>query len=102
MDLLLEFRNGIITGEGHDGVGAFVIAGIYSAENHECSWQKTYVGRHTVAYRGFGEDKGIWGTWTLTTVKGGFHIWPLSEGQPLTATAEEDSCRRPETAPLVG
>ncbi len=101
MDLLLEFRNGIITGEGHDGVGAFVIAGIYSAENHECSWQKTYVGRHTVAYRGFGEDKGIWGTWTLSVAKGGFHIWPLSEGQPFIAIAEEYSSERTETAPLI-
>jgi hypothetical protein len=99
MDLILEFRNGIISGEGHDGVGVFVIAGDYSTEDHECSWQKTYVGRHTVDYRGFGENNGIWGTWNLVVAKGGFHIWPLADGKPLTAEEEEDSSKQPATEP---
>ncbi|HWB58018.1 MAG TPA: hypothetical protein VG733_00935 [Chthoniobacteraceae bacterium] len=99
MDLLLEFRNGAITGEGADGLGIFVISGAYSERDGECTWNKTYVGNrtHTVAYRGFGEKKGIWGTWTLPRAKGGFHIWPLSDGAPLPGLEEE----KPEELPLV-
>ena len=30
-----------------------------------------------VFYRGFGEGKGIWGTWEIRwEARGGFHIWP--------------------------
>jgi hypothetical protein len=95
MDLVLEFMQGIISGEGHDGIGGFVIAGNYSVENQECAWQKTYVGRHMVAYKGFGEDKGIWGTWTLPGAKGGFQIWRLAEGAPVAEVEKE------ENAPLL-
>ena len=77
MDLILEFQNGIISGEGADGIGMFVIDGRYYPREGECSWIKTYVGRHSVEYTGFREQKGIWGTWTLYNTKGGFHIWPL-------------------------
>jgi hypothetical protein len=96
MDLILEFNNGVISGEGHDGVGGFVIAGHYSPENHECDWKKTYVGKHTVNYHGFRENKGIWGTWQLPGIHGGFQIWPLSDGTPLTAAEEADSANKPE------
>jgi hypothetical protein len=97
MDLLLEFKQGIISGEGHDGIGGFVISGAYSMETRECSWKKMYVGRHTVDYQGFGEDKRIWGTWTLPGAKGGFKIWPLSEGEPLKASEEAESSTERET-----
>jgi hypothetical protein len=99
MELQLEFKDETISGEGRDGIGAFVIAGVYSAENRECSWQKTYVARHGVHYRGFAEGTGIWGAWTLPEITGGFHIWPLSEGQPLTVTEEEDASTLPAAAP---
>jgi hypothetical protein len=101
MDLILEFKQGVISGEGHDGIGGFVISGVYSADTRECSWKKTYVGRHTVDYQGFGEDKGIWGTWALTGATGGFKIWPLSEGAPLAATEEADSLKERETQPAI-
>src|SRR5262249_48271850 len=83
MDLQLTFANGAIAGSGNDDVGPFVIKGTYSVQNRECSWSKTYVGAHTVSYRGFREGKGIWGTWDIGTLcHGGFHIWPktASEG----------------------
>lgn len=89
MDLILEFRNGLISGEGADGIGLFIIAGTYNAQAGECDWAKTYLGRHSVAYTGFREDKGIWGTWTLDDIKGGFHIWPLSDGPPLEKLKKE-------------
>jgi len=89
MDLILEFRDGIISGDGADGIGAFLIAGRY-AQSGECSWTKTYLGRHLVEYAGFREGKGIWGTWIIPPFnKGGFHIWPLGEGG-LALEQEED------------
>lgn len=100
MDLVLDFKDGIISGEGADGIGLFVISGLYSTSSGECSWIKQYVGRHDVSYRGFREAKGIWGTWNVGVGKGGFHIWPLAEGEPLTVAEEEQetSNARPATA----
>src|SRR5215212_158901 len=48
------------------------------------------VGRHGVAYRGYNEGKGIWGTWELPPFgHGGFHIWPLAMGNPGTGRRAE-------------
>jgi hypothetical protein len=90
MDLVLEFKNGKMTGEGADGIGTFVISGDFSEESGECAWIKQYVGRHAVAYTGFREGKGIWGNWKLTGAKCGFHIWPLSEGGPVNYQKESE------------
>jgi hypothetical protein len=90
MDLILEFNNGVMTGEGADGIGLFVISGNYSAQSGECAWVKQYVGRHAVGYNGFREGKGIWGNWKIVMAKGGFQIWPLSEGPPLKIAKESD------------
>jgi hypothetical protein len=92
MDLILSFSSGIISGEGADGLGFFDIHGRYSETDGECSWTKQYRGQHAVEYRGFGEKKGIWGTWliaTPVTTKGGFHIWPLSDG-PMPDLSKEE------------
>jgi hypothetical protein len=81
MDLDLTFANGKLTGDGHDDVGRFKVRGDYSEQTLECSWTKTYVGAHSVFYRGFREGKGIWGTWEITLSNhGGFHIWPKRRG----------------------
>lgn len=86
MDLLLNFSSGRITGHGQDPVGGFVIAGGYDAGG-ECHWTKIYPGSHEVSYSGFGEGKGIWGTWNIQRWgRGGFHIWPLDAG-----VAEEEA-----------
>ncbi len=80
MDLHLTFSNGRISGEGNDCIGCFLIHGNYDAASRECSWVKQYVGKHAVYYQGFGEGKGIWGTWKIRIEHGGFHIWPLRSG----------------------
>jgi hypothetical protein len=80
MHLALEFGDGIITGDGTDDIAAFVIRGRYDADARECHWTKTYVGKHDVFYKGFREARGIWGTWEVGTVTGGFKIWPLASG----------------------
>jgi hypothetical protein len=93
MDLFLDFSNGIVSGDGHDDVGAFVIQGQYDASACECHWTKTYVGAHDVYYRGYREGKGIWGTWEIGLfARGGFHIWPRQAGEGETksqATEQE-------------
>lgn len=98
MDLVLEFRNGIIAGEGADGIGFFGIDGRYYPKEAECVWIKTYYGKHSVEYSGFREKRGIWGTWTISSTKGGFHIWPIGEGLALGKLKEEAE----EEYPLQG
>jgi hypothetical protein len=87
MDLHLTFQQGVMTGEGRDWVGAFLITGRYQVATGECHWTKRYLAKHDVFYKGFNEGKGIWGTWEIppeqnygVASRGGFHIWP--EGMP--------------------
>jgi hypothetical protein len=81
MDLQLTFAGGTIMGDGNDDIGRFLIKGRFDAASRECHWTKTYIGAHDVSYRGFGEGKGIWGTWEIRPWShGGFHIWPRTSG----------------------
>jgi hypothetical protein len=86
MELRLNFAQGAITGEGRDWVGMFILRGKYDLGNGSCYWNKQYVGKHSVFYRGYNEGKGIYGVWEIPTENnpdyqhGGFCIWP--EGQP--------------------
>jgi hypothetical protein len=89
MDVNLTFANGRMTGEGHDSVGAFIIAGAYDSSTKECYWTKTYVAAHDVFYKGFREGKGIWGNWEIgSRSKGGFQIWPEGAGDSEDETEE--------------
>ena len=82
MDLDLTFANGLMSGDGRDDIGLFLIKGKYDAQSRECHWTKTYIGAHDVFYRGFREGKGIWGTWEISIFgHGGFHIWPAAAGE---------------------
>ena len=77
MELHLTFRQGMMTGEGRDRIGHFLIRGRYQVEDGQCWWTKRYIGKHDVSYHGYNEGKGIWGLWEIPpTWKGGFHIWP--------------------------
>ena len=91
MDLTLTFCNHTISGDGTDDIGRFFLAGQFDDAKGECYWTKTYIGAHDVYYRGFRERKGIWGLWELPNESGGFHIWPLGqgEGEEDYETAEE-------------
>ncbi len=83
MELRLTFRQGVVTGEGRDFVGEFLIRGRYQVEDGKCWWTKRFIGKHDVAYQGYNEGKGIWGTWDIPpSWKGGFHIWPEAMGDP--------------------
>ncbi len=92
-DSQLTFRKGELTGTGNDWVGDYTIAGYYDTKSGECSWIKTYVGRHSIIYRGVNEGRGIWGVWEMKQVwgllmdRGGFHIWP--EGMDVAMESDE-------------
>jgi len=92
MELDLTFRAGILRGEGRDWVGEFLFRGRYDLESGKCWWTKHYVGRHSIAYQGYNEGKGIWGVWQWDTSppwRGGFHIWPVAMGDPTGETLKE-------------
>ena len=81
MELRLTFKRGVITGEGRDMIGDFIIRGKYQVEDGKCWWTKRFIGKHDVAYQGYNEGKGIWGTWEIPpSWKGGFYIWPEAMG----------------------
>jgi hypothetical protein len=107
MELHLTFQEGVLTGEGRDRVGQFLVRGRYDVDDGKCHWSKKYVGLHDVFYQGFNEGKGIWGTWEIPPFwKGGFHIWPEGMADPtqhrLAAEAEapaDPPPREPAEAP---
>ena len=69
MELRLTFRRGVVTGEGRDLIGEFIIRG---------------------KYQGYNEGKGIWGVWEIPpSWKGGFYIWPEAMGDPTKRRLHE-------------
>lgn len=101
MDMHLTFARGKVAGEGNDDIGVFFIRGQYNTTTKECYFTKNYPGSHDVFYRGFREGKGIWGTWELQGLSGGFHIWPRAEGtENLEADVQHES--KPADIIMVG
>jgi hypothetical protein len=90
MELHLSFCQGVMTGEGRDMIGPFLIRGHYSLDG-KCRWTKRYIGKHDVAYQGYNEGKGIWGLWEIPPAfRGGFHIWPVAMGDPTSPKLAEE------------
>jgi hypothetical protein len=90
MELDLTFRQGVMTGDGRDWVGPFLIRGKYNLDDGKCWWTKRYVKKHDVAYQGYNEGKGIWGLWEIPPdSRGGFHIWPTAMGDPTSPRLAE-------------
>lgn len=90
MEFRLAFANGRMTGDGRDRVGQFTIDGVYDDASGKCSFTKQYIGQHAVHYTGFNEGKGIWGTWLLSGIRGGFHIWPEGMADPTVEHLSEE------------
>ena len=99
MELHLTFRGGAMTGNGRDRVAEFTVDGTYRIDDGACDFRKIYPGSHAVQYRGFNEGRGIWGTWELQNMKGGFHIWPEGMPDPTRPALEEEA--PPEYEALV-
>ena len=92
MELNLTFRKGLIRGDGRDRVGDFFFVGRYETDSGKCWWTKRYLGRHDIAYQGYNESRGIWGTWEdpeASHWRGGFHIWPEAMGDPYAKALSE-------------
>jgi hypothetical protein len=92
-DMSLTWQDGTLTGRGTDRVGPFTISGTYDTATGRCEWKKQYVGRHSVAYRGMNDGRGIWGVWEIRQLgglyvdRGGFHIWP--EGTDVSEESDQ-------------
>ena len=91
MTMHLTFLEGNLSGLGDDPVGPFAIRGRYDAETLEVYWTKTYLGRHSVYYKGYREPARIWGTWELGGMTGGFKIWPGGGDGSLEQTAAAET-----------
>jgi hypothetical protein len=87
-DLLLQFQDNHLTGVGNDENGMFVLSGDYDMPTKECRWVQTYLFGTTVFYRGFYENKRIWGIWKTTDeLHGGFEIRPAKKTAPAVSTS---------------
>jgi hypothetical protein len=88
----LTWRDGGLAGTGQDWVGPYTIDGHYDLQTGRCAWTKQYLGKHSVAYRGINDGRGIWGVWEIRQFggfyidRGGFHIWP--EGTDLSEASD--------------
>jgi hypothetical protein len=86
-DLQLHFHDGLVEGEGHDIIGAFVFTGEYDTFG-SVSLVKQYLGKHSVHYNGSYDGEGtIFGTWHIgESWSGPFALSPL-RSQRAQATA---------------
>ncbi len=75
-ELTLEFADGLMRGDGRDGIGTFTVDGEYRVEDGEVrvGWIKTYDGAHSVLYLGTLENDQITGSWDLGGTKGRFGL----------------------------
>jgi hypothetical protein len=95
-DVRLTCRNGELTGNGYDRVGSYTVDGTYDVGTGKCAWTKQYIGKHSVAYRGASDGRGIWGVWEIRLLgglyqdRGGFHLWP----QGTDVSEESDQTER--------
>jgi hypothetical protein len=76
--MTLEFADGLIRGDGSDGLGPFTIDGEYRVDEGEVrmGWIKTYVNAHSVLYLGKLQTGKIVGKWKLSIGSGGFALSP--------------------------
>jgi hypothetical protein len=90
--LWLKFANGKVEGGGSDWVGDFTFSGAYELEGGTCRLVKQYVGEHVVNYEGHNDGDGqwLWGVWTMTFDRGGFHMWPAGEQDPTMRKLEAE------------
>ena len=103
MTLHLTFAEGLIDGEGTDGVGNFSLRGTYNKDTGEVVMHKGYIGQHDVLYKGYNEGKGIWGTWNIRELlTGGYHIWPKDMPDPTMPRLEKEVDLPVEKVVLVG
>nr|HEX4318703.1 hypothetical protein [Kofleriaceae bacterium] len=77
-EMTLEFADGLIRGDGRDGLGTFTLDGEYRSDAAavRLGWIKTYDGAHSVLYLGTLGATAIAGTWSLIGGTGKFALEP--------------------------
>ena len=84
--MTLEFADGVVRGDGVDGIGGFTLEGEYRAVGGEVrlGWVKTYDGAHSILYLGVVDrDGGIAGEWRIPPWLGDrFAIRPVVSRDP--------------------
>jgi hypothetical protein len=81
-ELVLEFADGIVRGDGADGLGAFTVDGEYRVDEGEVrlGWVKTYEGAHSVLYLGSLVQGRLRGNWHIReSWHGGFELSPEAQ-----------------------
>ena len=75
-ELVLEFADGIVRGDGGDVLGSFTVDGEYriDAGAVRIGWIKTYDGAHSVLYLGVLDAGRLRGTWHIGRTSGGFAL----------------------------
>jgi len=86
--MTLEFSDGLMRGDGVDGIGTFTIEGEYRVDGSDVrlGWIKTYEGAHSVLYIGVLESGRILGEWELSGFGDRFALAP---GRPDQKEEEE-------------
>lgn len=81
-EMVLEFADGIIRGDGKDSLGDFTIEGEYRVEARvtRMGWIKTYERAHSVLYLGSFDGDRIVGKWSVRTRRGRFALQPARRG----------------------
>lgn len=80
--MTLEFADGLVRGDGVDGIGTFFVEGEYRVDSGEVriGWIKTYEGAHSVLYLGRLEGGSILGDWILYGGRDSFALSPHHAG----------------------
>lgn len=75
-EMVLEFADGIVRGDGRDDLGTFAIEGEYRVgDDVRVGWIKTYDQAHSVLYRGVLRDDALEGRWQIDAYfSGGFAL----------------------------
>jgi len=73
---------GVVAGYGSDLVGDFLIQGFYDDTSLSISWDKTYIGRHTILYEGKMDKQTIKGSWSFKNSAGSGGPFELTLKKP--------------------
>lgn len=76
-EVTLEFADGIVRGDGRDGLGTFTVEGEYRLVEAVLllGWIKTYDGAHSVLYLGEFDGERLFGGWSIPPWdRGGFEL----------------------------
>jgi hypothetical protein len=88
----MEFADGIVRGEGADGIGTFVIEGEYRSagpRDLRIGWIKTYSQAHSVLYLGSFDGERIRGKWEIGGWGDQFEFRPEPHDSSTTNIAEQ-------------